>query len=315
MNGEEREKLTNYTYAKVLARANEVDKNAGVFDFNAKYKIDFGSQNDYKTVSVLDIYSYREDEMGNPVADVPVEEVDVAVEKRKITKALTLAKKLSLLSERQKVLRRIFLHWLRCKNSSVADELTAFIESEVTRLDILRGQDTTNFTSYWRTFGYREKIIYNSYSHWRSFGSHYNASEFVSPNKGEAKRWIAQSQADLDVATNMLISKSYSQVCFMSQQCVEKVLKGVLYALCGIPRQELHTHEIHRLASSVGRLSGAPSEVDRAGKVANYYLPTRYPDNQPFPKVPAEEYSENEAQEALAVAETVYKALKEFVKL
>ena len=311
--GEQAEESTTYTLAKILVRANAVDKAAREFDFNAEYKIDFGSKTEFRTVSVLDIYSYHQDDMGNPVSDDNDEtQVDVVAEKCNITRALNLAKKLKSLFQRRKVLRRLFLHWFRCKDPEVAAEMTTFIEDEVTRLEILRVEETWFYTSYWRRCGRQERTTFSSYYHWMSFGHYYSASEFISPNKAEAERWIKQSKADLNVAAKMLFGKSYSQVCFLSQQCVEKVLKGVLYAKCGIPRRELRAHEIYRLASYVSRLKGAPSELDRASKVANYYLPTRYPDNQPFPKVPAEEYDEKEAKEALNVAETLFTALEKF---
>ena len=132
-------------------------------------------------------------------------------------------------------------------------------------------------------------------------------SEYVEPDSDEAERWIKQSKADLEAA-KVLLNKSFSLVCHLGQQCVEKVLKGVLYAKCGIPRRELRTHDIYRLASKVRLLDRVPYEIDSAGKVANYYLPTRYPDNQPKYKVPAEEYNENQAKDALEVAEKVYTA-------
>jgi HEPN domain-containing protein len=311
--GERAEESINYTFAKVLARANPVDNAAGEFDFKAKYKIDFGSKAEFQVVSVLDIYSYYEDGMGNPVPDDVGDEVlELVPEKRNISRALGLAKKLTSLFQRRKVLRRLFLHWFRHKDPDIAAEMTKFIEAEVIRLKILCLEESRLFTSYWSSYARREKTTFSSYSHWTTFG-HYDASEFVKPNKGEASRWIEQSKADLKVATEMLRDKSYAQVCFMSQQCVEKVLKGALYAKCGIPRRELHTHEIRPLASSIRRLDGAPSEVDHSSKVANYYLATRYPDRQPFPKVPAKEYSDQQAKEALEVAKAVYTALEKFV--
>jgi HEPN domain-containing protein len=323
--GEQVEESTKYTLAKILARANPIDKAAGEFDFHAEYKIDFGSKTEFRTISVLDIYSYSQDEMGNPVSDDNIEtEVNILAEKINISRALNLAKKLESLFKRRKVLRRLFLHWFRCKDPKVADEMTTFIENEVTRLGILRVEETRFYTSYWRRRGRRERTTFSSYNHWMSYESsgHYygsygrvysfrEASEYVEPDPDEAERWIKQSKADLD-ATKMFLDKSYSLVCFLSQQCVEKVLKGVLYAKCGIPQRELRTHYIDRLASSVRRLEGAPSEVERASKVANYYLPTRYPDNQPKYRVPADEYSEEQAKEALEAAETVYTALEKF---
>ena len=314
--GEQAESI-KYTFAKILARANPVDNAAGEFDFNAQYKIDFGSKREFQIVSVLDIYRYHEDDLGNPVSDdVENEMLDEnemqTMSKMKCCRALALAKELKSLFQRRKVLRRLFLHWFWCKNSEIAAEMTTFIESEVTRMEILRIEETRSLTSYWRRYGRRQRTTYSIYCHWMTFGGHYDASEFVNPDKDEARRWIKQSKADLNAATKMLPDQSYSQACFTSQQCVEKVLKGVLYAKCGMPRRELRTHEIYRLASSVSRLEGAPSEVNRSSEVANYYLPTRYPDNQPKYRVPAEEYSEEQAKKALEVAVTVYTALEKF---
>ena len=350
--GEEAEEWTKYTLAKILGRDNPIDRDAAEFDFNVKYRIDFGSKTEFKIVSVLDIYSYNQDDMGNLVSDDDVESelnVNVLEEKRNICRALTSAKRLESLSQRRKVLRRLFLHWFRCKDSEIAAKMTTFIESEVTRLAVLRVEETRSLTRYWRRRGRQERINFRSYTRWMhyyessedysgssygshghsgssygshghsgsSYGSHgrvcsfHEASKYVEPDAVEAERWIKQSKADLDVA-KMLRDKSYSQVCYLSQQCVEKVLKGVLYAKCGIPQRELRTHYINRLAHSVCCLEGAPSEVNRSSEVANYYLPTRYPDKQPFPKVPAEEYSKEQAKEALEVAESVYTALEKF---
>ena len=329
--GEHMEGTTKYTLAKILARTNPIDNAAGEFDFKAQYKIDFGSKTEFRTVTVLDIYSYNQDEMGNPLADDDAEtEVDVPAEKCNIRRALVLAKKLEYLFQRRKVLRRLFLHWLRYKDPDIATEMTTFIETEVVRLEILRVEEASFFTGYWRRRGRRERTMFNSYNHWMSnessevhysSGGHYGsraysfaaaATEYVEPDPDEAERWIKQSKADLDAA-KILHDKSYSLVCYLGQQCVEKVLKGTLYAKCGISWRALRTHDIYRLASSVRYLEGVPSEaVDRSSAVASYYLPTRYPDNQPKYRVPAEQYSEEQAKEALEAAEAVYTALRKF---
>lgn len=254
--------------------------------------------------------------MGNLVPNDDDDEevrVDVLAEKYKITRALKLAKNnLKSLTPREKVVRRFFLHWLRCKNPETAAEMTKFIENEVTRLGILCLEDTRAFSSYWRSYGRRERTTYSSYRQWGSGGSYYNPWDYVSPDAKEAERWIKQSQADLNVA-KWLLDKSFSQVCYMSQQCVEKALKGVLYAKCGIPQEELRTHHIYRLVSVCRGLDGKPSEaLDQAGVVGGYYLPTRYPNSQPQYRVPAEEYTEEQAKEALKVAGTVFASLRKF---
>ena len=333
-NGENNEKSKKYTFAKILGRNNPVDREAAEFDFNAEYRIDFGNKTDYKIVSVLDIYNYSQDDLGNVVLDDDVE-VNINVEKLSIRRALFWAKQLKSLPRRRKVLRRLFLHWFRCKDPKIAAEITTFIEMAVIRLEILSIEETSFLTNYSKRRGRRERTVFDSYSHWMSNESsedhssedhssegYYSsrvysfqaALEYVEPDSREAERWIKQSKADL-VAAKMLHDRSHSLVCYLSQQCVEKVLKGALYAKCGIPRRELRTHDISRLASSVRRLEGAPVKVvDRSGVVANYYLATRYPDNQPKYRVPAEEYSEKQAKEALEVAEAVYTVLEKFVE-
>ena len=312
--GEETEQI-EYTFAKILGRANEVDISAREFDFKAKYKIDFGTKTEYRTVSVLDVYSYHQDDMGNFVSEEEDDDdaqVNVAVEKGNITRALYLAKELESVSQRRKVLRRLFLHWFRYKDSEIADEMTAFMESEVTRLEVLPVEKTRYYTSYWRSHGWQERIVFSSFIDWSSSGNDYDPYDYLSPDKQEAQRWIKQSKADLNAAAKMLLDKSYSHACYLSQQCVEKVLKGVLYAKRGIPGRELRSHDIYQFTSLVRSLHGAPEEVSLAGKVSNYYLPTRYPDNQPQYRVPAEEYNEDQANEALEVAEKVYTALEKF---
>ena len=312
-----------------------MNKFAREFDFKAEYKIDFGTKTEYRTANVLDIYRYHQDDMGNFVSVNDETKVDVPLEKNNITRALNLAKKLEFVTNRRKVLKRLFLHWVHCKDSNIAEEMTAFIESEVAKLKVLRVEET--WFRYWRNRGRRERAIFRSYTHWMSGGEYCGSSngsrhhssnnsscdssscvysfdrisEYVEPDPDEAERWVKQSKADLDAA-KALLNKSFSLVCHLGQQCVEKVLKGVLYAKCGIPRRELRTHDIYRLASKVRLLDGVPDEIDCAGKVANCYLPTRYPDNQPKYKVPVEEYTEDEAKETLEVAEKIYTALAKF---
>ena len=326
---DEEEESTMYRLAKILTRANTTNKEAAEYDFEAQYTIDLGNKTDATTVSALDIYSYHQDDLGNLISldndaanDV---HVNVDEEKPRIGRALNLAKNLDSILQRRKVLRRLFLHWLRCKDPKAAAELTAFIESEVIRLKVLRKEER-RYLSYWRSRGRRERTTFVSYNHWTysdstsSYDSDYHGSrmysfsdaeEYVNPDEKEAKRWIQQSKADLSVA-KFLCNESYSQVCYLSQQCVEKCLKGVLYAKCGIPWQVLRTHDIQRLASSVRHLEGVPGEIDRCGTVAYYYLSTRYPDNQPKYRVPAEQFSEDQAKDALKDAETVFTALEKF---
>lgn len=310
------EETIKYRMARVLMRANPADTTAGKFDFKSEYKIDFGSNTDCKTVSVLNIYTYHKDESGNLIQNYGKDNIYTSTEECDITKALTMAKRLNDVSDRRKVVRRLILHWLHCKNDELSIKMTEFLESEVIRLKVLEKHVTNVCMSHWRSRGRRERSTFNNYLHFSSGSrvSFYSATyEYIEPDKAESKRWIKQAKADLHAAKTLLC-KCHALVCFHSQQCVEKLLKGVLYAKCGIPRQQLQTHDIHGLASSVKRLKGAPEDsLGLCCKLASYYLPTRYPDNQPKPKVPAEEYDDREARIALDVAESVFLHLEEFV--
>ena len=86
--------------------------------------------------------------MGNFVSVNDETEVDVALEKNNIIRALNLAKKLEYVTDRRKVLKRLFLHWVHCKDSKIAEEMTAFIKSEVAKLKVLHVEETR--FRYWR---------------------------------------------------------------------------------------------------------------------------------------------------------------------
>ena len=54
--------------------------------------------------------------------------------------------------------------------------------------------------------------------------------------KGKAKNWLEFSAEDLKMAELALKEKIYNQVCFHSQQCVEKAIKALWQALSINPR-------------------------------------------------------------------------------
>ena len=320
---------TKYTLAKIISCVSQSDETGVEYDFSAEYVIDLGSKSKVETVSVLDLYKYRQDETGNLETDEEDDAsglpVDVNGEKRKIRVALLVARKLPL-TLRRKVIRRLYLHWLRRKNS----EITDFLISEVKRME--EEMDSTDgpagffsishrFFCRWKRQGKQEERTYNNYNSSMSVSesSHFShrfheVSDYANPDFAEASRWIKQSRAELETA-KLLRSRSHFQVCFLSEQVVEKCLKAALYAKCGLSRNQLNTHDVYRLGGMVQGLDGAPKdEVSRAvSVVADYYLPTRYPDRQPKYKVPAEEFSIEQAKEALKVAEEVLKSIEKFV--
>ena len=93
------------------------------------------------------------------------------------------------------------------------------------------------------------------------------------------KKWIAKAEDDLQFAKVGLEDQFYSQVCFLSQQVIEKALKGFL-----VSKERLYpkTHkliELKKLCADV--LSNLEEFEDSLRIVDEYYIPSRYPDGVP----------------------------------
>ncbi|MFH1077429.1 MAG: HEPN domain-containing protein [Pseudomonadota bacterium] len=90
-------------------------------------------------------------------------------------------------------------------------------------------------------------------------------------------RWLEFASQDLQMAELALTDEIYNQVCFHSQQCVEKCLKGMLVNQGKTPPR---THSI------VDLLRLLPYDYledlrDDLAQMDVYYIPTRYPDALP----------------------------------
>ena len=92
--------------------------------------------------------------------------------------------------------------------------------------------------------------------------------------KETATLWFEFARQDLRMAELALREEIYNQVCFHSQQCVEKTLKALLADQGkSIPR----THSIVDLLSSLS-LEIFKDISDELGQMDAFYIPTRYPD-------------------------------------
>jgi len=89
--------------------------------------------------------------------------------------------------------------------------------------------------------------------------------------------WLYMSREDLRFAESGLKDDFYAHVCFLSQQAVEKAMKGFLvYQNKDYPK----THgliTLHRLMD-VDWLRSSLSEIK---KLSEFYVPLRYPDAFP----------------------------------
>jgi HEPN domain-containing protein len=88
--------------------------------------------------------------------------------------------------------------------------------------------------------------------------------------------WYEYAKNDLKAANIMLKEKLYNQVCFHSQQCVEKLLKAVLH------KENIDVPRVHSIVELVRKseniLDGINAFRLKAAILDSYYIPTRYPD-------------------------------------
>ena len=95
--------------------------------------------------------------------------------------------------------------------------------------------------------------------------------------KDEALKWLQFCEEDIRMAELAMREGIYNQVCFHSQQCIEKSLKAILVAEgIDVPR----THKVVDLIAEVNRVTGEDLFKRFKGIeiVDQYYIPTRYPD-------------------------------------
>lgn len=117
-------------------------------------------------------------------------------------------------------------------------------------------------------------------------------------------RWMEFARQDLKMAELALSEGIYNQVCFHSQQCVEKCIKGLLAS------QDKATPRTHSIVDLLGML---PSDSfrnlrDELSQLDIFYIPTRYPDALPgslADGLPGKE----DAEEAIAAARSCWDAL------
>ncbi|MBI6546591.1 MAG: HEPN domain-containing protein [Cyanobacteria bacterium NC_groundwater_1444_Ag_S-0.65um_54_12] len=115
-------------------------------------------------------------------------------------------------------------------------------------------------------------------------------------------RWLEFAWQDLQMAELALKEDIYNQVCFHSQQCVEKVLKGLL------ANQGERLHRTHSIIDLLGLL---PHDCfqdlrNELGQMDIFYVPTRYPDALPgalAEGLPGKE----EAEEAIVLARACWR--------
>ena len=88
----------------------------------------------------------------------------------------------------------------------------------------------------------------------------------------------------------------------------------MLFYSCGISGQLLGSHDVQELARKLKEEIHKPDDGDLqlVKQVARYYLPTRYPNRQPFNVIPAEAFDKSEAEAAVDAASKVLELIDKF---
>jgi len=124
----------------------------------------------------------------------------------------------------------------------------------------------------------------------------------------ESERWLLFAHQDLRMAELAMTEGLYNQVCFHSQQCAEKAIKGLLAHQGKVPPRT------HRLADLLEPLDPDPFAEERfeIQLLDRFYIPTRYPDALPG-SLPEGLPDAQEAQEALSTAAKVLAQIEQLV--
>ena len=115
------------------------------------------------------------------------------------------------------------------------------------------------------------------------------------------EEWFEKAEDDLKFAEIGLREEFFSQVCFLSQQAIEKSLKGTLVKL---GRSHPKSHNLRELAQRIPELNLKP-HMEQLTIIDGYYVPIRYPGAAPGMKASGPP-NEEEAKQALATAKAIF---------
>jgi len=126
----------------------------------------------------------------------------------------------------------------------------------------------------------------------------------------DARRWLSQAEADLAAArTNASLHPHVA--CFMAQQAAEKAMKAAQIASAGVVARTHSLSELEGMLSRLGvTLQGVKTRALR--ELERLHIEARYPDALPG-AIPAEYFTTDDAEEAIAVATSVVAAVRSFL--
>lgn len=130
-------------------------------------------------------------------------------------------------------------------------------------------------------------------------------------NAEEAVRWFKQARADLESARDSLKTSHYDWACFQAQQAGGKFLKAYLYQK-GF--RALLTHSVRDLLAESGKDEKSFLNLIEHGKYLDtFYIPSRYPNGLPGNNVPAEFYTQKDAETCINSAALILQKVGKYI--
>jgi HEPN domain-containing protein len=130
--------------------------------------------------------------------------------------------------------------------------------------------------------------------------------------KENGLRWLRQAKHNFEVTKKHLKNNDFSDACFMAEQTAQVTLKAFLYFR---GERFVNIHSITELVKKSGEFSDDfTGLLAGAGKLDQYYIPTRYPDALAGNIIPAEAYMREQAEDALEIAQKILDLVKNKMK-
>ena len=127
-----------------------------------------------------------------------------------------------------------------------------------------------------------------------------------------SRRWLKQTEADLQAAIDSLSTKHCEWSCFQAQQSGDKALKAYLHEK---GYTSITTNSLRELIQECVKLAPDFQELYKEAKTLDMqYIPTRYPNGLAGNAPPAEFYEKEDAEKCISCVESILKTARKFLK-
>ena len=246
--------------------------------------------------------------------------------------------KLSSEDDRRRAIKRLYLKWHpdKCDDPD-AEEVFKYLHARIEE-----GPNGTEESGWSGSFGRSSTDWGFHYHRWDNYARSYRSRSRSRGTGGSSaprfsffrdppsppqlsrdpelgRMFFDQAKADLLAAqehyqrqVGSIVTPNFALVCFLSHECVEKALKGILLFKKGLDSERMKKHNLHLFlhATNYLRSSAAVQLNNYATNLGDTdYIRSRYPDFSR--QVPAFFYSQEEAKAALESAEGVRRVASE----